>query len=133
MLIEWGAKIDVQNKKSKTALEIVRNSDLKKFLESEILNEVMYINIIILLIGVDEEHSELVKKFRQQDKTYLGEIIRGHISGEKPFASLTSRSVDYTDYIKTIYSLFPYRCVDGYTLLHWAVKIGSFDLTKVTH
>ena len=51
---------------------------------------------LLCLIGVAEEHSELVKKFRQQDKTYLGEIIRGHISGEKPFASLTSRSVDYT-------------------------------------
>lgn len=71
----------------------------------------MYFNIIIGLIGVAEDHSELVKKFRQQDKTYLGEIIQGHISGEKPFASLTSRSVDYTDYIKTIlFFVSPQMC-----------------------
>ena len=67
----------------------------------------MYFNIITVLIGVAEEHSELVKKFRQQDKTYLEEIIQGHISGEKPFASLTSRSVDYTNYKNNFILRFP--------------------------
>ena len=35
LLLEWGADIYLKNKVSKTALELIRNSDLKSFLKSK--------------------------------------------------------------------------------------------------
>lgn len=46
LLLEWGADIYIKNKMSKTAMELIRNSDLKTFLEGNVLMvQIMYIEV----------------------------------------------------------------------------------------
>lgn len=95
LLIEWGAKIDIKNRISKTALEIIRNPELKMLLEKKSI-----------------EHLDMSKRLPKHDQSYLEQVINDHISGEKPMASINSRSVN------------------GCTLLHWSAIFGSVTLTQ---
>ena len=51
LLLEWGADIYIKNKVSKTAMELIRNSDLKTFLEGNVLMvQLMYIIEVVLVL-----------------------------------------------------------------------------------
>ena len=57
LLLEWGADIYIKNKVSKTAMELIRNSDLKTFLEGNVLMVViMYIEVILCYLPPYHSH-----------------------------------------------------------------------------
>ncbi|XP_019852908.1 PREDICTED: uncharacterized protein LOC100641129 isoform X2 [Amphimedon queenslandica] len=78
LLIEWGADIHIRNIQNKTALDNVRNEDLKRFLE-----------------GKHKEQRTIVRRIAQhRDTEYLLMVIEKHITGVNPFISLASRCVN---------------------------------------
>lgn len=84
LLIEWGAEVMKRNKSSKTAFELMRHYELKKFLQ-----------------GKYKEWQELVPTLISGDIKKLTEVVDRHHRRENMLASLRSRCVSGSTLLHT--------------------------------
>eukprot|EP00795_Rhopilema_esculentum_P016619 gene16619-8048_t len=84
LLIEWGANIEKKNRSGKTALELLRNSELKEFYKGR-SNELT--TKVPLIIG--------------GDNSTLLHVLKEHHLGIKKFASLRSRCLNGSTFLHT--------------------------------
>lgn len=84
LLIEWGAEVMKRNKSSKTAFDLMRHGELKKFLE-----------------GKYKEWQQLVPALISGDTKKLTEVVDAHHRREKMLASLRSRCISGSTLLHT--------------------------------
>ncbi|RMX55734.1 hypothetical protein pdam_00015503 [Pocillopora damicornis] len=113
LLIEWGADVMKRNKSSKTAFDLMRHYELKKFLEAKY-----------------KEWQELVPKLISGDIKKLTAVIDAHHRREKTMASLRSRCVSGSTLLHTA-SFFGAIPVIK-TLLSEGVDVNTLDYKGAT-